>query len=82
MSAGEGWADCSHHGRKNSNGSFVSSKCCGCDFCLAGRPLSEKIFKKTQHKVGLDLTKGPDPRSKSPFGETNFQMRKLFGMDL
>jgi len=81
FSPGEGLYGCDNHGRKNSDGSFLSSKPCGCDFCKAGRPLSEKFFKKKQHTVGLDLTRGPDPRSLSPFGELNFKMRDLFGMD-
>ena len=81
LGADEGLYGCDHYGRKKSDGSFFSSKPCGCDFCLAGRALPERIFKKSTYTFGLDLTRGPDPRSKTPFGEANFMMRKMFSMD-
>jgi len=78
---GDGFYGCDHHGRKNKDGSFLSSKPCGCDFCRAGLPLPDKYFNKKQHAVGLDLTRGPDPRSKSHSGVLNLKMREIFHHD-
>lgn len=75
LSAGEGLYGCDHHGD-------LEVQMCGCDFCLSGRPLPDAIYNsRSQHKVGLSLRRGPDPRSKSPMGELNFAMRTVFGMD-
>ncbi|GLB41022.1 putative MYND finger [Lyophyllum shimeji] len=50
---------CDHHG----SGSFP----CSCDFCRMGKPLPERIYKeKSAERMGLNLRRGPDPRSFNP----------------
>ncbi|KAH8586022.1 hypothetical protein B0O99DRAFT_695870 [Bisporella sp. PMI_857] len=68
---------CDHHG--------TGSRPCTCDFCKMGKPLTEKIYNnrlKSVHGKGLDLPRGPDPRSfNSRTAETNAMARDLLGMD-
>lgn len=73
LDAAEGVNGCDHHGDMN-------NEPCKCDFCRGGRPIPDKLYnKKTQHKKGLTLRKGPDPRSCSPAGLRNWRMRQVFG---
>ncbi|KAF7315697.1 hypothetical protein MIND_00085300 [Mycena indigotica] len=47
---------CDHHG--------TGKKPCTCDFCRMGKPLPDSIYKeKTASRHGLQLQRGPDPRS-------------------
>ncbi|KAL1739556.1 hypothetical protein HDZ31DRAFT_46526 [Schizophyllum fasciatum] len=47
---------CDHHG--------TGSKPCTCDYCRAGKMLPPRIYnEKSQHRKGLKLSRGPDPRS-------------------
>ncbi|KAL0960541.1 hypothetical protein HGRIS_005579 [Hohenbuehelia grisea] len=47
---------CDHHGR--------GKKPCTCDFCKMGKPLPDRIyFEQCASRKGLDLARGPDPRS-------------------
>jgi hypothetical protein len=71
---GLGLHGCDHHGDPRA---FTS---CGCDFCLAGQPLSESIWRKklrSQAARGLPgLCRGPDPRSVSDAGRENWRLRQ------
>jgi len=72
LDAGAGVHGCDHHGD-------LKSKPCKCDFCKAGIPIPDKLFnKKTQHKKGLTLRQGPDPRSATSAGQLNWRMRQAF----
>ena len=74
MCVGEGLHGCDHHGDLN------NPNPCACDYCRSGRPLPAKIFnKKTTHKFGLTLRRGPDPRSVSEAGRLNYEMGKRLG---
>ncbi|KAK0114943.1 hypothetical protein ONS96_013418 [Cadophora gregata f. sp. sojae] len=68
---------CDHHG----NGKMP----CSCDFCKMGKPLTKKIYDKrckSAHGKGLNLPRGPDPRSfNAETREHNEMMRKMMGMD-
>ncbi|KAG2445471.1 hypothetical protein HXX76_000088 [Chlamydomonas incerta] len=66
---------CDHHGK--------GSKPCKCDFCVMGKPLPANISPITsQQRVGLTLSRGPDPRSHNPAQAAISEvMRSLFGMD-
>ncbi|KAG7085811.1 hypothetical protein E1B28_003349 [Marasmius oreades] len=47
---------CDHHG--------AGKKPCTCDFCRMGKPLTDSIYRKVnQARMGLNLRRGPDPRS-------------------
>ncbi|WIA33074.1 hypothetical protein OEZ86_006230 [Tetradesmus obliquus] len=67
---------CDHHG--------TGSKPCCCDFCAMGKPVPDSIFRKNQQACrGLELSRGPDPRSFNPAkAQISEMMRGLFGMDL
>lgn len=61
MRAIEGWAGCDHHGHPD------APSPCTCDFCKAGRPLSDRIHNKrvrSQAAQGLALRRGPDPNAR------------------
>lgn len=74
QSVSEGVGGCDHHGDLN------NPMPCACDFCRSGRPLPDRIFnKKTTHKVGLTLRRGPDPRSLSNAGILNYMLGKSLG---
>lgn len=74
MCVSEGVHGCDHHGDLN------NPRPCACDYCRAGLPLPDKIFnKKTTHKVGLALRRGPDPRSFSEAGVMNFGLGASLG---
>ena len=69
---------CDHHGDPR------AQHACGCDFCRAGQPLSDDIWRKklrSQAAHGLEetLRRGPDARSLSQAGLLNWQMRNAFG---
>ncbi|CAG8949196.1 hypothetical protein HYFRA_00004819 [Hymenoscyphus fraxineus] len=68
---------CDHHG--------TGPKPCTCDFCRMGKPLTDSIFESTskkQHAVGLNLVKGPDPRSYNAHSALiNEMARSAMGMD-
>ncbi|KAG2428871.1 hypothetical protein HYH02_014194 [Chlamydomonas schloesseri] len=66
---------CDHHG--------TGSKPCKCDFCVMGKPLPPNISPPTaQSRMGLTLSRGPDPRSHNPAQAAISEvMRSLFGMD-
>jgi len=50
---------CDHHGE--------GSKPCSCDFCRMGKPLPNSIYnEQTASRMGLNLPRGPDPRSFNP----------------
>ncbi|KZT67286.1 hypothetical protein DAEQUDRAFT_729327 [Daedalea quercina L-15889] len=50
---------CDHHGS--------GSKPCTCDFCHMGKPLPDSIYnKQSGPRIGLNLRRGPDPRSYNP----------------
>ncbi|KDQ17573.1 hypothetical protein BOTBODRAFT_29748 [Botryobasidium botryosum FD-172 SS1] len=56
---GDNTYGCDHHG--------AGRKPCTCDFCRMGKPLPDKIYKKkTPSRHGLELPRGPDPRSFHP----------------
>jgi hypothetical protein len=49
-----------------------------------GRPISDKIHNKrmkSAHDKGLDLPRGPDPRSKQANTAVDELMRRILGMD-
>jgi hypothetical protein len=49
-----------------------------------GKPISEKIHNqriKSAHGMGLDLPRGPDPRSKQGNTAVDELMRAILGMD-
>lgn len=66
---------CDHHGDPR------AAQPCGCDFCLAGKPLTEKVWSKklkSQPAHGLQtLCRGPDPRSVSEAGLRNWELRQV-----
>ncbi|KAK1231059.1 hypothetical protein PQX77_005835 [Marasmius sp. AFHP31] len=66
---------CDHHGR--------GKKPCTCDFCRMGEPLPDKIYHKvSQSRVGLDLARGPDPRSYNAALAMNAVFaRSMLGLD-
>lgn len=69
---------CDHHGDPRAQHN------CGCDFCLAGRTLSDDLWRKKlrsqpAHGLGESLRRGPDARSLSEAGLRNWQMRETFG---
>jgi len=50
---------CDHHGG--------GSKPCTCDFCHMGKPLPDSVYyKESGPRMGLNLRRGPDPRSFNP----------------
>ncbi|TRM58207.1 hypothetical protein BD626DRAFT_410891 [Schizophyllum amplum] len=50
---------CDHHG--------TGSKPCTCDYCGAGKQLPLRIYNDpAQSRMGLKLSRGPDPRSRRP----------------
>jgi len=50
---------CDHHG--------AGLQPCTCDFCRMGKPIPDKIYnEKLPSRIGLDLPRGPDPRSFHP----------------
>ena len=67
---------CDHHGDPR------ATRPCSCDFCRAGRPLSDRIWRKklaSQAARGLERTlcrgrSGPS----TPGGDMNFAMRAMF----
>ncbi|KAF9649326.1 hypothetical protein BDM02DRAFT_3094964, partial [Thelephora ganbajun] len=67
---------CDHHG--------TGSKPCSCDFCTVGRPLPEGIYKKkSASRMGLNLPRGPDPRSfNRALAISAATGRSLFGMEM
>ncbi len=49
-----------------------------------GKPITAKIHNermKSAHGMGLDLPRGPDPRSKQANTAVDELMRKILGMD-
>jgi hypothetical protein len=49
-----------------------------------GKPVSAKIHytrMKSAHGMGLDLPRGPDPRSKQKYTALDEMARALLGMD-
>ncbi|KAL0568583.1 hypothetical protein V5O48_013401 [Marasmius crinis-equi] len=68
---------CDHHGKGNPR------KPCSCDFCSMGKSLTDKAFNEAkQSKHGLDLIRGPDPRSYNPaVAMERAAGRSLFGLD-
>ncbi|KAF9782793.1 hypothetical protein BJ322DRAFT_172060 [Thelephora terrestris] len=67
---------CDHHG--------TGSKPCSCDFCRMGKPLPERIYnKKPASRMGLNLPRGPDPRSfNTALAISAATGRSLFGMEM
>ena len=70
---------CDHHGNPRAPGP------CKCDYCRAGRPLSERVWR---NKVGSQAAKGLERtlrRGRSgpstPAGELNWVMRGIFHDD-
>ncbi|EJD42497.1 hypothetical protein AURDEDRAFT_114972 [Auricularia subglabra TFB-10046 SS5] len=68
---------CDHH-------SVRYPKPCTCDFCIMGEPLPNKIFKeKNMERYGLNLPRGPDPRSYNPGrAAINKMARTMMGLEL
>lgn len=70
---------CDHHGHPDAR------RPCGCDFCKMGKPVSDKILRKSrrsQRAKGITLRSGPDPRSLDPMaGRIAEMMRGMYGMD-
>ncbi|KAL8292217.1 hypothetical protein RQP46_001683 [Phenoliferia psychrophenolica] len=66
---------CDHHG--------TGPTPCKCDFCQMGKPLTKKIWeKKVQSRVGLTLSRGPDPRSRDvAVGAIAEMARGMMGLD-
>ncbi|KAL7623433.1 hypothetical protein AAE478_007115 [Parahypoxylon ruwenzoriense] len=57
--AGDQRVGCDHHG--------AGPTPCQCDFCHMGRPLPDSVYDAdTPERLGLNLSRGPDPRSLSP----------------
>ncbi|KZP08178.1 hypothetical protein FIBSPDRAFT_803285 [Athelia psychrophila] len=49
---------CDHHGS--------GSRPCTCDYCRGGKPIPKKLYdEKDTHRMGLNLRRGPDPRSRA-----------------
>jgi hypothetical protein len=49
-----------------------------------GKPISDKIHNKRMksvHGMGLDLPRGPDPRSKQKHTAVDELMRSILGLD-
>ena len=49
-----------------------------------GKPITDKIHNnriKSAHGMGLDLPRGPDPRSKQANTAMDELMRGIFGLD-
>lgn len=49
-----------------------------------GKPIPDKIYDermKSAHGMGLDLPRGPDPRSKQKHTAIDELMRAILGMD-
>jgi len=71
-----GMSGCDHHGDPRAHTP------CACDYCLAGQPLSDKIWGvkiRSQPAKGLSgLQRGPDPKSVCEAGMQNWEMRKRF----
>ncbi|EJD42517.1 hypothetical protein AURDEDRAFT_89441 [Auricularia subglabra TFB-10046 SS5] len=68
---------CDHHNIKY-------PKPCTCDFCVMGKPLPDNVFnEKNMERHGLNLSRGPDPRSFNPTKAAISNMaRSLMGLDL
>ncbi|KAF5389743.1 hypothetical protein D9757_005996 [Collybiopsis confluens] len=68
---------CDHHG-------IGGSKPCTCDFCRMGKPLPDSIFnKRSQSQMGLDLSRGPDPRSyNAGLAAMSAMGRSMFGLEM
>ncbi|KIM38938.1 hypothetical protein M413DRAFT_447589 [Hebeloma cylindrosporum] len=73
--AGMKWG-CDHHG--------TGSKPCTCDFCRMGKALPDSIYKeRCQTRHGLQLSRGPDPRSYHPqIAQVSAMGRSMMGLDL
>jgi hypothetical protein len=54
------------------------------DLCRMGKPLPDGIYKeRTSSRVGLNLPRGPDPRSFSPaLAVSAATGRSLFGLEM
>ncbi|KAJ6500194.1 hypothetical protein C8R47DRAFT_1257850 [Mycena vitilis] len=67
---------CDHHG--------TGSRPCTCDFCRMGKPLPSSIYnEKTASRHGLNLRRGPDPRSSNPLlAMAAATGRGILGMDM
>jgi hypothetical protein len=49
-----------------------------------GKPITDKIHNKrmkSAHGMGLDLARGPDPRSKQANTAVDELMRRILGLD-
>lgn len=71
------------HGCGDHHGDSRAEHACGCDFCRAGHPLSDELWRvklRGQPANGLEesLRRGPDARSLSQAGLLNWQMRETF----
>jgi hypothetical protein len=66
---------CDHHG--------TGSKPCTCDFCTMGKPLPSSIYnEQSASRMGLQLPRGPDPRSFNVgLATVASSMRPMLGMD-
>ncbi|KAJ7346964.1 hypothetical protein DFH08DRAFT_869925 [Mycena albidolilacea] len=67
---------CDHHGS--------GSQPCSCDFCGMGKPLPASIFnEKTPSRHGLNLRRGPDPRSFNRFAAIHTATsRTMMGLEM
>ncbi|KAI1646304.1 hypothetical protein F4815DRAFT_472792 [Daldinia loculata] len=64
---------CDHHG--------TGPQPCSCDFCHSGKSLPDDAYKDTVPRHGLQLSRGPDPRSYDETkAATAASMRPLFGL--
>ena len=77
VSVGGGVSGCDHHGNPSAHAP------CRCDFCLAGKPLNDDIWRETmssQAAQGLQSTllRGPDPKSLCESGLKNLELRSEY----
>ena len=62
---------CLHHGHPEAKAP------CSCDFCRGGKPLPEELYQenlRSQECQGIQIRRGPDPRSASFAGSSNLRM--------